>query len=436
MSIAEFIEDFSEMTLSHISQYDFESISKLLFSIEDYYDKYYDEFDDLSYNIKEAFKNENDKNYEDSAKYFIEVYEEVKNKIPYSLKNETKNYFEYKISKMKYNYALSYYKNKDYSYAIDLFKECLENEYMTKNIKIDCQYKLVFSLYNYGKERYDNKCFYDAKDNFEEALKIFNGNYWKLKDKILSHNVNNIKKELGKSYFEIAKIKWNNYDINSMEASLEYFKKANNYNVESSKYYQLYYYLYKAYYESKSNRTSNLDMARKFEDHRSSGMHMYILPFLNDYGIYDVTIYYNKSKRITELEYQIEQKRNKISNLNYELNSINNNISNTKIKINAKNIAITNKNNALTSLNNLADTLVNKGNDINNDIKNIINEEKNQIVQVKQNIQSKKNFVKKISKLEKQKIEDIENMKNNNKKLKQNNEQLFLMLTSLESKFN
>ena len=132
---------------------------------------------------------------------------------------------------------------------------------------------------------------------------IFNGNYWKLKDKILSHNVNNIKKELGKSYCEIAKIKWNYYDINSMEASLEYLKKANDYNVEYSKYYQLYYYLYKAYYESKSNRTSNLDMARKLEDHRPS--RMYIFPISNDYGIYDVTIYYNKSKRITKLEYQI-----------------------------------------------------------------------------------------------------------------------------------
>ena len=29
---------------------------------------------------------------------------------------------------------------------------------------------------------------------------------------------------------------------------------------------QLYYYLYKAYYESKSNPTSNLDKARKFKE--------------------------------------------------------------------------------------------------------------------------------------------------------------------------
>ena len=52
-----------------------------------------------------------------------------------------------------------------------------------------------------------------------------------------------------------------------METSIEYFKKASYYNVGSSKDYELYYYLYKAYYESESNRSVNLDMARKFEDH-------------------------------------------------------------------------------------------------------------------------------------------------------------------------
>ena len=60
------------------------------------------------------------------------------------------------------------------------------------------------------------------------------------------------------------------------------------------------------------------------------------LIFFNDNGIYDATNYYNKSKNVDELAYQIEQKRNNISNLNYELNSINNNINYTRSKINAK----------------------------------------------------------------------------------------------------
>ena len=54
------------------------------------------------------------------------------------------------------------------------------------------------------------------------------------------------------------------------------------------------------------------------------------LIFFNDNGIYDATNYYNKSKNVDELAYQIEQKRNNISNLNYELNSINNNINYTQ----------------------------------------------------------------------------------------------------------
>ena len=54
------------------------------------------------------------------------------------------------------------------------------------------------------------------------------------------------------------------------------------------------------------------------------------LIFFNDNGIYDATNYYNKSKNVDELAYQIEQKRNDISNLNYELNSINNNINYTQ----------------------------------------------------------------------------------------------------------
>ena len=67
---------------------------------------------------------------------------------------------------------------------------------------------------------------------------------------------------------------------------------------------------------------------------------------------------------------------------------------------------------------------------------NAINEGKNQVEQVKENIQLKKDFVEELSKLEKQKIEDNEKMKNNNKNLKEKNEQLIIMLIALDSKLN
>jgi hypothetical protein len=224
-------------------------------------------YEELSYNIYEAFKEEYDKYYESSANYYINVYEEIKIKIPnnYSSYREyAKNYIKKKISSMKFNHANSYYKNKDYYYVINLFKECLNNEYITNDVKADCRCLLVYSLYYYGEERYNSKCYHDAKDSFEEALKILNENY-KARDRFAS-KINDLKKYLGNSYYEIAKIKWNDYNTNYMEESIEYFKKACSYNVGNPKDYQLYYYLYKAYYESKSNRTSNLDMARKFED--------------------------------------------------------------------------------------------------------------------------------------------------------------------------
>ena len=96
-----------------------------------------------------------------------------------------------------------------------------------------------------------------------------NGN-WKVKD-LFGSRINDLKKKLGETYYEIAKEKWSNYDTNFMETSIGYFKNASYYNVGSSRGYELYYYLYKAFYESKYNRTANLDMARKFEDHHRSG---------------------------------------------------------------------------------------------------------------------------------------------------------------------
>ena len=55
--------------------------------------------------------------------------------------------------------------------------------------------------------------------------------------------------------------------------------------------------------------------------------------------------------------------------------------------------------------------------------------------EVESNSKEKKDFLKEIKELEKQKENDIINMKNNNAILKQKNEQLLLMLNALENKF-
>ena len=204
--------DFEKTSIIYIfSKYDRNFIINLIDSIDDD-DIGNNELSSFTYNIKEALKAEIGKNYESSSDYFITAYEIIKDKIPYSEKTEAKKFFENKISKMQYNHALSYYNDKDYSEATELFKKYLDSEYLTYDIKKDCKYKLVWSLYYYGKDRYENEYYYDAKDNFEEALKVLNDN-WQIKNKYGS-SINNLKKELGKAYWEIAKIKWSNYDIN------------------------------------------------------------------------------------------------------------------------------------------------------------------------------------------------------------------------------
>ena len=112
--------------------------------------------------------------------------------------------------------------------------------------------------------------------------------------------------------------------------------------------------------------------------------------FFNNKEIYDVTNYYNKSKNLDDLEYQIEQKRNNISNLNYELNSINNNINYTQSKINAKKIGISNKNEGIIAQNKLADSMIEKGNEINNDTEKTINNGKIKLNMLKSILNHKK----------------------------------------------
>lgn len=388
------------------------------------------DIDDFSYNIKEAFKDESNKYYSSSADEYIKAYESIKDKIPYSKKSKAKKFFENKISKMKYKDALEDYNNKDYSSAIDKFKEYINDEYMTSDIKLDCRIKLVKSLENYGTEQYNYENYSNACEYFEEALNIINS-YWQVKKEICDKD---IKMKISSSYFRLTKQNWNHYNINSMETALNYFRKA--YNYDNSWYrilgdYELYYYLYKAYHEDKSNRTSHLSNAKQFGEYMT--VFKGNIP-LNDK--YCITVCYGISLNIDNLHNSISQKENDIRNLNYELNSIVNNINNIQSKINSKNIVINNKNTAITDLNRLADSLISKGSEINNKTEESVNEGKNQVEEVKKNIKDKKDFVEEIKKFENQKKEEIENMKNNNKTLKAKNEQLFIMLSALESKFN
>jgi len=307
-----FIDDLAKsLKKNKISYSDFGFYMHLANEIDEY------NSESLLDKLTKAYTYESDNCYGSAADYYIEFYEEIEDKIPYSMKSEAKKFFETKISKMKYNYANSYYNDKDYYQAIDLFKEYIDDKYMTSNIKSDCKYKLFLSLNHYGDENYDNENYFDAKDNLEEALNFLNSN-WQIKNRCYGY-LSCIKLKLGRTYEKIAIQKWSDYNIYSMEDSLDYLRKANNYRDEKMllRVTQLYYYLYKAYNESKSNRTSNLDMARKNKLDENCTCS---ISGFSDYYKGNVHDLYDKSRRIDELENQIWQKKNKISNLNYELN--------------------------------------------------------------------------------------------------------------------
>ena len=237
------------------------------------------------------------------------------------------------------------------------------------------------------------------------------------------------KQKKSKYYENYADSLWKYDHLISMGNSIVYYKFAREHwsspgLEEKLRVCQLYYHLYKAYY-NKEERYQNLNEAISYEDkYRSSS------------GICDIKIYRDKVYRINDIRGHTKYILNNNIELKNELNSIIRNINNTQLKIDAKNIVLTNKKNAITELNNLADSLNTKGNEINNETEIAITEGKTQVEQVKQNIQTKKDFIEEIEKLEKQKKEDIENMENNNRKLKQKNGQLIQMLTALESKLN
>ena len=70
----------------------------------------------------------------------------------------------------------------------------------------------------------------------------------------------------------------------------------------------------------------------------------------------------------------------------------------------------------------------------NNKTYGITNDEKTQVKETEKNIKQQKDFAEEMKELEKQREEEIKNMKNDDADLKQKNAQLILMLNIIESK--
>lgn len=388
-------------------------------------------------NLIEALKNEHDKNYADSADYYTKVFEDIIDEFP-NWKN-FKNYFKLKISDMRYKDAYYYYSEKEYDTSIDKLREILSHQYSTCDIKNDSKILLARCLYYLGVKEYNDKSFNISCDHFKEALPIIEGN----RSKFPSWGIDNINKYLKEIYEKFAYQTWNDYNITNMEEAIKYLNKARYYSKSFSYFhsdgFECPYYLYKAYYESDSYRTSNLENAKKFAWHWNEPhpRECYVR-YIDDYSLYDTDIdkLYQKSKQIDENKNKINQKRASISNLNSELNSLKNKINNVESLIDIKKELINNKNEEINDLNKLADTLISKGGEINDQTDESIKEEKNNIKAIESNINNKQKCINELKEYEKEKKEDIENFKKNNEELKKKNDQLMLILNSLELKIN
>ena len=166
-----FIEDLVDaFNLNKISQYDYKFYMCMISYCGHEY--HIDEY--LLDNLKNAYNNESIKYYNTALDNYTEFYEGIKDKIPYTFKSETKKFFENKISKMKYNIANSYYEEKDYEQAINYFKDYINDNNITNDIKSDCKYKLALSLYENGKEYNKQENYWDAKEYLEEAFNFLN----------------------------------------------------------------------------------------------------------------------------------------------------------------------------------------------------------------------------------------------------------------------
>lgn len=400
--------------------------------------------DDFFFELEIAFEAELNKEFRYSAERYINAFEEIKYRCP----NKALNFIKKRISKMKYNDALECYNDEDHlSTGIQLFEEYINDNYMTDDIKLDCQVKLVSGLYKEGDISFKYGNYKGAYEDYEKALKIINS-YWQIKDRF--RELSSLKSKFGKTCEKLAIEKWNKYDykknnflgcdkhiningfkpfdykkyldelFTNMQIAISYLQSAENFGIylPLKKNLKLFYSLYKAYHESDySNRVFYLYKAIDFAE---SGINCSDL--------------YNKSEHIKVLKISIEQKIIKLTNLNRELNSINNDINNIQSLIDVKKQSISNKNNDMDSLNNLADSLISNSQEIITGNENVVNDGKKQLENTENNIKKKEIFVEQIKRLENEKKKDIENIKINNKWLKQKNDQLILILTNLESK--
>ena len=109
MILTDFFSELSKIAgiNNNISKEDALFISHLMISLSDQYHEYSKEFQNLLDNTKEAISDECNKYYYSAANNYIKIYEEIKDKVSYSKKNETKKFFEKKISKMIYNIFLN-----------------------------------------------------------------------------------------------------------------------------------------------------------------------------------------------------------------------------------------------------------------------------------------------------------------------------------------
>ena len=163
---------------------------------------------------------------------------------------------------MRYKDAYYYYKEKEYDTTVDKLREILNNEYSTYDIKNDSRILLANCLYILGQNEYNDKSFNISCDHLKEALQIM----LSYRSKFMDYEIDNINNYLKEIYTKFAFQTWNDYNITNMEEAINYLEKARNYSKSFSYFYsdhfEFPYYLFKAYYESDSYRTSNLEKAK------------------------------------------------------------------------------------------------------------------------------------------------------------------------------
>ena len=154
------------------------------------------------------------------------------------------------------------------------------------------------SLLRAGEYEYNYSNYDKALEYFEDCKNLINSN-WQVKNRFIKFcSEINLWKKTNETYKQIAKNKWSYYNTSSMEEAID-FLKSKNCSEQILKDYEHYYYLYKAYNESKSNRISNLNMARKLYDPIEFNGIIYYPGF--------TTHLYDKSRNEDDLQNRINQ---------------------------------------------------------------------------------------------------------------------------------